>query len=149
MVSVCEFSVSGKFALNYCKSEKRHFNKEVNVNNYYGTAFAFLEFAKHCLSHKRIAGVLAWWVPGSRDVVNGLEVLPPMEDNDEEITEAVSLVLKKNAFVDASQIRVSTHNAVVMLDGLVTNETEKRMAEFDAWYVFGVDAVVNQLAVRE
>ncbi|MGE0825948.1 MAG: BON domain-containing protein [Candidatus Binatia bacterium] len=101
------------------------------------------------LSHKRIAGVLAWWVPGSRDVVNGLEVLPPMEDRDEEMTEAVNLVLKKNPFVDASQIRVSTHNSVVTLDGLVTNETEKRMAEFDAWYIFGVDAVMNQLAVRE
>ena len=27
------------------------------------------------LSHKRLAGVLAWWVPGSRDVVNGMEVV--------------------------------------------------------------------------
>jgi len=26
------------------------------------------------LSHKRIAGVLAWWTPGRRDVVDGLEV---------------------------------------------------------------------------
>src|SRR5690606_23752720 len=24
------------------------------------------------LSHKRLAGAMAWWVPGSRDVVNGL-----------------------------------------------------------------------------
>jgi len=29
------------------------------------------------LAHKRIAGVLAWWVPGSRDVINGLGVTPP------------------------------------------------------------------------
>ena len=29
------------------------------------------------LSHKRLAGVLAWWVPGCRDVVDGLDVLPP------------------------------------------------------------------------
>ena len=28
------------------------------------------------LSHKRVAGVLAWWTPGSRDVVNSLEVGP-------------------------------------------------------------------------
>ncbi|HME61996.1 MAG TPA: BON domain-containing protein, partial [Candidatus Binatia bacterium] len=26
--------------------------------------------------HKRRAGVLAWWVPGTRDVVNGLEEVP-------------------------------------------------------------------------
>ena len=25
-------------------------------------------------TQKRLAGVLAWWVPGSRDVINGLEV---------------------------------------------------------------------------
>ena len=28
------------------------------------------------LTHKRLAGVLAWWVPGTRDVVNGLEEVP-------------------------------------------------------------------------
>ena len=28
------------------------------------------------LSHKRLAGVLAWWVPGCRDVVNGLPKSP-------------------------------------------------------------------------
>jgi len=31
------------------------------------------------LSHKRVAGVLAWWARGCRDVVNGLEVVPPEE----------------------------------------------------------------------
>ena len=33
--------------------------------------------------------------------------------------------------------------------GLVTNEQVKDMAEFDAWYVFGVDRVINSLAVQE
>ncbi|HEX5022545.1 MAG TPA: hypothetical protein VFX54_17890 [Candidatus Binatia bacterium] len=27
-------------------------------------------------THKRLAGVLAWWVPGTRDVVDGLEEVP-------------------------------------------------------------------------
>jgi osmotically-inducible protein OsmY len=31
------------------------------------------------------------------------------------------------------------------LEGLVRNEAEKRMAECDAWYVFGVDNVINRL----
>jgi osmotically-inducible protein OsmY len=100
------------------------------------------------LSHKRLAGVLAWWVPGSRDVINGLAVEPPEEDTDDEITDAVRLVLEKDPFVRADQIRVQTQQHVVTLEGLVPNETSKEMAEFDAWYVFGVDRVVNELQVQ-
>lgn len=101
------------------------------------------------LSHKRLAGVLGWWVPGSRDVINGLEVVPPEDDNDDEITDAVRLVLEKDPFVNADQIRVSTNNSIVTLEGLVTNKQVKDMAEFDVWYVFGVGRVINSLAVQE
>jgi osmotically-inducible protein OsmY len=101
------------------------------------------------LSHKRLAGVLAWWVPGSRDVINILEIVPPEDDNDDEITDAVRLVLEKDPFVNADQIRVNTRNAIVTLEGLVTNQQMKDMAEFDAWYVFGVERVINLLKVRE
>lgn len=38
---------------------------------------------------------------------------------------------------------------MVTLERLVANDTEKDMAEFDAWYVWGVDRVINNLAVRE
>lgn len=100
------------------------------------------------LTHKRIVGVLAWWVLGSRDVINGLEVVPVQDDNDDEITDAVRLVLEKNPFVEASHIRVQTHQCAVTLEGEARNETEKQMAEFDAWYVFGVDQVRNRLTVR-
>lgn len=100
------------------------------------------------LGHKRLAGVLAWWVPGSRDVINGIEEVPEEEDNDAEMTDAVRLVLEKDVFVNAGQIRIATGNRVVTLDGLVPSEAEKDMAERDAWYVFGVDKVVNRLVVR-
>lgn len=100
------------------------------------------------LSHKRLAGVLAWWVPGSRDVINGLEEVPPEEDNDDEVTDAVRLVLEKDPFVDADRIRVSARNYTVTLEGLVQNQEIKETAEFDAWYVFGVDNVANQLVVE-
>ena len=100
------------------------------------------------LGRKRLAGVLAWWVPGSRDVVNGLGVTPPEDDSDDEITDAVRLALEKDPFVDAGQIRVSTRNSVVILQGLVPTEAERHMAEFDAWYVFGVDRVTNRIGVR-
>jgi osmotically-inducible protein OsmY len=38
---------------------------------------------------------------------------------------------------------------VVTLEGLVTTSKEKDLAESDAWYVFGVDKVINILAVQE
>ncbi len=100
------------------------------------------------LVQKRLAGVLAWWVPGSRDVINGLGVTPPEADNDDSVTDAVRIALEKDPFVAAEQIRVSTRNAVVTLTGLVPTESEREMAEFDAWYVFGVDKVDNRIVVR-
>lgn len=100
------------------------------------------------LAQKRLAGVLAWWVPGSRDVINGLGVTPPEEDNDEEISESVRIVLEKDPFVEATQIRVQTRNSIVELEGLVPTDSERDMAEFDAWYVFGVDKVINHIQVR-
>jgi osmotically-inducible protein OsmY len=100
------------------------------------------------LSHKRLAGVLAWWVPGSRDVINGLAVEPSQADSDDEITDAVRLVLEKDRFVPADHIRVETKERAVTLEGVVPSDSIKEMAEFDAWYVFGVDKVINQLAVQ-
>jgi osmotically-inducible protein OsmY len=100
------------------------------------------------LAHKRLAGVLAWWVPGTRDVINGLEVRFPEEDRDEEITDAVRMVLEKDPFVDASQIRITTRESVVTLEGVVPKDAEREMAESDTWYVFGVDKVDNRLSVR-
>jgi osmotically-inducible protein OsmY len=100
------------------------------------------------LIQKRLAGVLAWWVPGSRDVINGMEVVPPQEDSDEEIAKAVRLVLEIDPFVNAERIRVTVKKAVVRLEGDAPSSPQKEMAEFDAWYVFGVDRVDNRLEVR-
>jgi len=100
------------------------------------------------LIQKRLAGVLAWWVPGSRDVVNGMEVVPLQEDSDEEIAKAVRLVLEKDPFVNVERIRVTVKKAVVTLEGGAPSVPQKEMAEFDAWYVFGVDKVQNRLEVR-
>ena len=101
------------------------------------------------LSAKRLAGVLAWWVPGSKDVVNGIELAPPEEDNDDEVVDAVRLVLEKNPFINASQIRVTCHNYSVTLEGIVKSESQRQMAEADCWYVFRVDRVTNLLLVQE
>lgn len=101
------------------------------------------------LSHKRLAGVLAWWVPGCRDVANRLAVTPPEEDNDDEITDAVRLVLEKDHLLPADQISVSTKDRVVTLSGLVFREAERKQADSDTWYVDRVRDVVNRVEVRQ
>jgi osmotically-inducible protein OsmY len=99
------------------------------------------------LSHKRIAGVLAWWTPGCRDVVNSLDVQPPEEDNDAEVVDALRLVLEIDPLVDAGQIRASCDDYVVTLDGCVRSAEERRQAERDAWCLFAVDNVVNRIEI--
>jgi osmotically-inducible protein OsmY len=100
------------------------------------------------LSHKRLAGVLAWWVPGTQNVLNCLIVEPPEQDNDDELTDAVRLVLEKDPFVNAGQIKVSSRNREVTLEGLVAKPLNSEVAEADAWYVFGVDRVINKLQLQ-
>lgn len=99
------------------------------------------------LGPKRLAGTLAWWVAGVRDVVNGLGVEPPQQDSEPEITHAVRLALEKDPQVRSSRIRVSTHGTQVQLSGEVSSEEEARQAEADAWCTFGVDRVENALHV--
>jgi len=99
------------------------------------------------LTAKRLAGVFAWWVPGVRDVINGIAVEPPEEDAPIFIEEAVRLVLEKDPLVDASQIRVGVRGRTVRLTGLVRSDDVRRAAEADAWYIFGVDDVINEIAV--
>lgn len=101
------------------------------------------------LAQKRLAGVLAWWVPGSRDVINGMAVEPPEGDSDEEMTDTVRMILERDPLINAARILVRTSQSVVTLEGVVINEAQKHMAEFDAWYVFGVDKVINHLTVQE
>ena len=100
------------------------------------------------LSHKRLIDALAWWVPGVCDVVNEVEVVPPEADNEGEIADAVRIVLEKDPLVHAEQIGVRVRNHTVTLTGAAGTEQERHMAELDAWYLTGVDDVVNEIVVR-
>ena len=100
------------------------------------------------LVSKRLAGVMAWWVPGVRDVINGLEVTPPEEDAPIRIEAAVHLVLERDPQIDAGQIRVGVRGRDVRLTGSVRSQTQSAQAERDAWCVFGVDRVINELTVQ-
>lgn len=97
--------------------------------------------------HRLFAGVLAWWTPGRRDVVNALEVAPKYEERDEEVVEALRLVLEADPLLEADQIRPNCADWIVTLEGAVPTEEQRRRAELDAWAISGVDRVVNRLQV--
>jgi len=100
-------------------------------------------------AHKALAGVLAWWRRGTRNVVNNLAVEHAMDDADGEMTDAVRMILEKDRFVNGSQIRAYCRDFIAVLEGVVKNGTEKELAEADAWYLFGVSDVDNRLKVLE
>ena len=97
--------------------------------------------------HRLFAGVLAWWTPGRRDVINALALEPRYEERDDEVTEALRLALEADPLLEADQIRPHTRDWVVTLDGAVPTEEQRRRAELDAWSLSGVDRVVNRLQV--
>lgn len=99
------------------------------------------------LSLKRLAGALAWWVPGVRDVRNRLGVVPAQADGAEAITDAVRLVLEKDPLVDDAGIVVTTEGRRVRLSGAVRGEQQRETALQDAWFVWGVEAVLDELLV--
>ena len=101
------------------------------------------------LRHKRLAGTLAWWVLGVRDVINGLGVESPAHDSDREVVIAVRAALERDPWVrDASEIQVAADHSVVWLRGRVHTREEARHAERDAWCIFAVDRVENELAIE-
>lgn len=48
----------------------------------------------------------------------------------------------------ANHIRVWTKDRLMTLEGVVPNASIREIAEFDAWYVLGVEGVINWLTVR-
>lgn len=107
-----------------------------------------LRGSANSLSHRRMAEVLTWWMPGCADVENRIHVNPPERDNDDEINDAVRLVLDKEPAVDAQQIAVTTHAGEVTLTGALPSETARQRVTYDCWYIPGVHAVHNRIDVR-
>jgi osmotically-inducible protein OsmY len=100
------------------------------------------------LSHKRMVEAIAWWTPGCRDVANRLQVVPAEEDNDDELADAIRLVFEMDPLVHADQIGIRTERGVVTLAGLLSRDEERKMAEMDAWSVWGVMEVRNEIQVE-
>ncbi len=101
------------------------------------------------LSHKRMIEAIAWWTPGCRGVVNRLRVEPAEEDNDDELADAIRLVFEMDPLVHADQIGIRAERGVVTLGGVLQRDEERRMAEMDAWAVWGVADVRNQIQVQQ
>lgn len=68
------------------------------------------------ISHRRLAEVLMWWTEGCEFVDNQLQIVPPERDTDNEITDAVRIVLEKDPLVHAGQLLVGTAAGVVMMN---------------------------------
>ncbi|WP_159589700.1 BON domain-containing protein [Chelativorans xinjiangense] len=95
------------------------------------------------LTSKRLAGSSCGGF-----LINGIAVSPLEDDAPILVEEAVCIALERSRFVDAPQIRVGGRGRVVRLTGLVKSDVMRDAAEADAWYVFGVDDVINKIEVR-
>lgn len=99
------------------------------------------------LSHRRFAEVLAWWAAGCESVVNLLHVVPPEQETDGELADAVLMVLEKDPLVHQPQIHITAEQGTVTLEGYLASDEERRLAVLDAWYVPGVHDVVDRIQV--
>ncbi len=104
-----------------------------------------LEGRVKSLCDRRLAEVYGWWVPGSRNVANDLAVTPPEEDSDEQLQEALRVVLDADRFIDAVEVTCLCQNFEVTLTGVVPLREQIKLAENDCWYTEGVRKVNNQL----
>ena len=97
------------------------------------------------LTHKRLAEVIAWWTGACALVFNELEVVPPEEDTDDELTDAVLMVLEKDPLIDSGQLHVGTAAGVVHVEGLALSPEQHDSVLEDVWLVPGVADVVDRV----
>lgn len=108
-----------------------------------------LEGRVHSLSHRRLAEVLSWWIPGTSRVENRLQLKPPERDTDEELEDAIGLVLERDPSLDAGELQFHVHDKQVLLQGFVRSDVNRRIASRDCWTVPGVHGVDNRIQVVE
>ena len=97
------------------------------------------------LTHRRLAEVLAWWSAGCEAVDNRLRVVPPEQENDGELSDAIRIVFEKDPLVHADQLAVSVRGKIVTLSGYTASKEEHRLALLDTWYVPGVHEVIDRI----
>jgi BON domain len=100
------------------------------------------------LTHRRLAEVLAWRLPGCRDIRNLIHVEPPEQDTDGEITDAAEQALRIVLGPDADRVGVRTRGQEVTLSGVVDNPRRHHLAQEVCWSIPGVHWVHDDLAVQ-
>jgi osmotically-inducible protein OsmY len=100
------------------------------------------------LTHRRLAEVLAWWAAGCATVENLLHVVPPERETGDELADAVRIIMEKDPLVRVDQLIIRAEQGVVTLEGSVASDEERQLAVQDAWYVPGVQDVVDGIQVR-
>lgn len=113
-----------------------------------GEGIVYLDGEVPSLAHKRLAEVLAWWIPGSTNVVNNIGVVPVEKDSDDEIKDTVKLVFDKDKLVRDGNVAVKVKDFTVTLSGIVKSSAAVDAAEEDVWYIPGVNNVINKLKVE-
>jgi osmotically-inducible protein OsmY len=86
-------------------------------------------------AERKLAGDIVAAVSGVTEVSNQLKVSHPLVRRDDEIAADVQGLLRHDAYVDASAVKVSVDNGQVTLSGRVGSAAEKRRAESIAWTV--------------
>jgi osmotically-inducible protein OsmY len=97
------------------------------------------------LTHRRLAEVICWRIPGCRRVDNQLRIDPPQSDSDNLLADAVRMVLEKDPLVDAGQVRAGSAAGIVELDGMLSSEEAHHLAVRDIWAIPGVWEVDDRL----
>jgi osmotically-inducible protein OsmY len=100
------------------------------------------------LSHLRLAEVLVWWTAGCERVQNRLEVSPPERDTNDELADAILLVLEKDPLVHANQLATVVKEGTVTVKGYLSSEEEKHLAVMDVWCVPGVRDVIDEIVTK-
>lgn len=99
------------------------------------------------LTHRRVAEVLLWWIDGCQRIDNLIDVVPPEQDNDDELSDAVRMAFEIDPLIDAAQISVAVYDRTVELGGYLPNDALKTIAGRDAWSVPDVREVHNRIHV--
>ncbi|MOA38792.1 periplasmic protein [compost metagenome] len=99
------------------------------------------------IEEKCLAGLIAWWVPGVADVDNQIQVEPRQDLSDDGLLDVIRQAFEKDILVNPSRIGISIADGIVTLIGSVTSEEERLAAEHDAYFILGVNEVINRLVV--
>ncbi|MCI0337753.1 MAG: BON domain-containing protein [Acidobacteria bacterium] len=104
-----------------------------------------LEGSVDWMFQKEAAESAVQYLGGVRGIDNQITVIPKVSSA--EVSELIEEALIRNAEVEASRIRVETHNGVITLSGTVDSWTEKEEAERASWSAPGVSRVVNHIVI--